>query len=104
MEPSRPLSIVARDRARRNPVGRRAYTQIQKVKAWSGAKLAPILGAVPASADAGAASQSKRQRAARAFLIAMMVVVGLNFGAVLGLFGWGALQALGLVAEPAIET
>jgi len=27
-----------------------------------------------------------------------------NFGAVVGLFGWGALQALGLVDEPAIET
>src|SRR5260370_37995470 len=104
MEPSRPLKLVTRDRARRSPVTRPAYAPIQKLKAWSDAKLASTLNAGPAPADADGASGSKRHPAARALLIAMMVMVGVNFGAVVGLVGWGALQALGLVAEPAIET
>ncbi len=104
MGPSRPLRLVTRDRARRNPVTRPAYAPIQKLKAWSDAKLASTLNAGPAPADADGASGSKRHPAARALLIAMMVMVGVNFGAVVGLVGWGALQALGLVAEPAIET
>ena len=103
MEPSRPLKLVARDRARRNPVSRPVYAPIQTLRAWSDAKLASTLDAGPASADAEGASGPKRQPAARAFLIAMMVMVGVNFGAVVGWLGWGALQGLGLVAEPAIE-
>jgi hypothetical protein len=104
MEPSRPLRLVTRDRARRNPVGRPAYAPIQKLKAWSDAKLASTLDAGPAPIDAVGLSESKHYPAARALLIAMLVMVGVNFGAVVGVFGWGALQALGLVAEPAIET
>jgi hypothetical protein len=104
MEPSRPLKLVVRDRARRNPASRPAYAPIQKLRAWSDAKLASTLDARPASADAEGASGPKRQRVARAFLIAMMVMVGVNFGAVVGWLGWGALQAVGVVAEPAIET
>ena len=104
MEPSRPLRLVARDRARRNPVSRPAYTQIQRVKAPSDAKLFSTSDAGPVLTDADGASGSKRHPAARALLIAMMVMVGVNFGAIVGLVGWGALQALGLVEEPAIES
>src|SRR2546427_12372439 len=103
MEPSRPLKLVARDRARRNPVSRPAYAPIQKLRAWSDAKLASTLDAGPASADAEGASGPKRQPAARAFLIAMMVIVGMNFGAVVGWLGSGALQRLGLGAEPSMK-
>ncbi len=104
MESSRPLRLVARDRARRSPVSRPAYTQIGKVKAPSHATPFSTLDAGPAPTDADGASGSKRHPAARALLIAMMVMVGVNFGAVVGLVGWGALQALGLVEAPAIES
>jgi|GEM_PF-2485990 len=104
MEPSRPLRLVTRDRARRNPASRPAYAPIHKLKAWSDAKLLSTLAAGPAPIAAVGASGSKHHPAARAVLIAMMVMVGVNFGAVAGLVGWGALQALGLVAAPAIET
>src|SRR5262249_47179978 len=43
-------------------------------------------------------------RATRAFLIVLIVAVGINFGAVLGLVGWGVGQAFGVFGEPAIET
>ncbi len=104
MEPSGSLKLVARERARRNPVSRPAYRQIHAVKAWSDAKLVAASDAAPASRDAGRASGPKRDRAVRALPIAIIAAVAVNFGAVVGLFGWGALQALGLVDEPAIET
>ncbi len=102
MGPLGALKLVARDR-RRNLVSRPAYAQIQKLKAWSDAKLASTSKAEPASSGASGAPGSKRDRAGRAVLIAI-VAVAVNFGAGLGLMGWGALQALGLVAEPAIES
>src|SRR5260370_41304793 len=64
----------------------------------------PPLNAGRAPAAPDGAPGSRRRPAARALLIAMMVMVGVNFGAVVGLVGWGALQALGLVEEPAIES
>src|SRR5260370_23000233 len=103
MEPAHPGKLVTRVRVRRNPVSRRAYAPIQKRKVGSDAKLASTWTAGPASADAEGASGPKRQPAARALLIAMMVMVGMNFGAVVGWLGWWALQVLGLVAELAIE-
>jgi hypothetical protein len=110
MGPLGALKLVARDR-RRNLVSRPAYAQIQKLKAWSDAKLASASKAGPLSGDAsGAASNdtsgapgSKRDRAGRVVVIAI-AAVAVNFGAGVGLMGWGALQALGLVAEPAIES
>jgi hypothetical protein len=104
MEPSRPLRPVTRDRARRNLLSRPAYAPIQRLKAWSDAKLVSTLRAGPGPIDALGVAGSKHHSVARALLIALMVMVGVNFGAVVGMFGWGALQALGLVAEPAIET
>jgi chromosome segregation ATPase len=38
------------------------------------------------------------------FIIAMIVMNGVSFGAILGMVGWPMLQAAGLVAESAIET
>ena len=102
MGPLRTLTLVTRDR-RRSLVSRPAYLQIRKLKAWSDAKLASPSEAAPVSVGAGAAPGSKRDRAGRALLIAI-VALAVNFGAGLGLIGWEALQALGLVAEPAIET
>ena len=57
----------------------------------------------PTSSDASGAPGSKRDRAGGVVVIAI-AAVAVNFGAGVGLMGWGALQALGLVAEPAIES
>jgi hypothetical protein len=102
VEPARTLRLVARHR--RRPFGRPGYTQlpIHKVKAWWDAKLASAPGA-PGPSKAPAASARKPDRASRALLIAS-AALAVNFGAGLGLLGWGALQALGLVDEPAIES
>jgi hypothetical protein len=103
MGPARPLRLVARDRARRNPGGRPDYVQTHKVKAWWDAQRASPLDAGPTASNAAAGSEQKRDPAARTFLIAI-AAVAVNCGAGLGLVGWGALQSLGLVDEPAIET
>jgi hypothetical protein len=104
MEPSATRTPVARDRGRRNPVSRHAYRQIHKLKAWSDAKLGSASNAGPASVDADAAPRPKRDRATRAFLIGLIAVIAVNFGALVGQLGWGVLQGLGWVAEPAIES
>jgi hypothetical protein len=104
MEPSRPLRPVTRDRARRNPLSRPAYAPIQRLKAWSDTKLVSTLHAGWEPIDPLGVAGSKHHSVARALLIALMVMVRVNFGAVVGMFGWGALQGLGLVAEPAVET
>jgi hypothetical protein len=99
MGPSQPARRVAHDRARRNPAVRPDYLQIYRLKAE--AKADEEAQAAPA--DAGA-PQPRRTRSTRAFLIAMIAAVAVNSGALVGLVGWGVLQALGFVAEPAIET
>ena len=99
MRPSQPLRLVARDRARRHPAGRPDFTSI-RVTAWPDAGLASA-DAGPVPADEGA--PPKRNRATRAFLIALIAAVAVNFGAVSGSVGWSVLQALGWVAAPAIE-
>ncbi len=99
MRPSQPLRLVARDRARRHPAGRPDFTSI-RVTAWPDAGLASAdAGPVPAAEGA----PPKRSRATRAFLIALIAAVAVNFGAVSGSVGWSVLQALGWVAAPAIE-
>jgi hypothetical protein len=112
MELSRPLILLGRERARRTPVVRPANRQIFEVKAWPGPKPAAGSDAVASSAvstsadaaDAEANSGSQRRLADRPLVIGLIAAVAVNFGAGLGFAGWGALQALGLVAEPAIET
>jgi outer membrane murein-binding lipoprotein Lpp len=87
---------VSHDRARRHPIIRPEYLQLYKVKAGPHAKSAVAPTPAPATPPV-------RSRATRAFLIALMAVVGINFGAILGLVGWGVLQAFGVFGEPAIE-
>src|ERR1043166_8237967 len=87
---------VTHDRGRRAPVIRPDSLRLYKVKVGPEAKPAETTALVPAAPPA-------RSRARRAFLIALIAVVGINFGAILGLVGWGVLQAFGLVGEPAIE-
>jgi hypothetical protein len=103
MMPSQPLRRVTHDRARRSPAGRPDYLQIHKAKAAADAERDAAADAGPATTDAGGAAAPKRNRATRAFLIVLIAAVAVNFGAVLGLVGWGVLQALGLAGEPAIE-
>jgi hypothetical protein len=100
MGPSQTARRATHDRGRRNPVIRPDYLQLYKVGVGPDAK--PITDAPAASSQAGA-PQPARSRAARAFLIALIAAVGVNFGALLGLVGWGVLQALGVFGEPAIE-
>jgi outer membrane murein-binding lipoprotein Lpp len=87
---------VTHDRTRRHPVIRPDYLQLYKVKEGPDAKPADAPTPSPAAPPA-------RSRATRAFLIALIAAVGINFGAILGLVGWGVLQAFGVFGEPAIE-
>jgi outer membrane murein-binding lipoprotein Lpp len=87
---------VTHDRTRRHPLIRPDYLQLYKVKEGPDAKPADAPTPSPAAPPA-------RSRATRAFLIALIAAVGINFGAILGLVGWGVLQAFGVFGEPAIE-
>jgi outer membrane murein-binding lipoprotein Lpp len=58
---------------------------------------------LPATIPEAGAPRPVRSRAARAFLIALIAATGVNFGAILGLVGFGVLQAFGVFGEPAIE-
>src|SRR5262249_57459997 len=75
--------------------------QLQRYKVKVGPDTAPVTG-LPATI-LEAAPQPERSRARRAFLIALIAAVGINFGAILGLVGYGVLQAFGVFGEPAIE-
>jgi hypothetical protein len=97
--PSRPLRGAARDRARRQPAARVGYQPLHKPA--PDAQLAAMQAAV--SHTDPAAGRPPR-RGTRALLIAMIAALAVNFGAVLGIFGWNVLQALGVVEAPAIET
>ena len=103
MGPSRALRLVARDRARRNPGSRPAHAAIHQGNAWWDAKLVSILGTGSAAAEAKGAAPN-REAGPPGLLIALVAAVAVNCGAGLGLAGWGTLQALGVVAEPAMET
>jgi hypothetical protein len=94
---------MAHDRARRDLASRPINTQIVKLKAWPEAKPAFTSDAGPASTEADGIPEPHRDGAILAFPIAMMVMIGVSFGAVLGLVGWPVLQALGVVNEPVIE-
>src|SRR3954453_19609422 len=102
MAPSRPSRLMAHDRAWRNLASRPIGPQNVITKAWPEAKAAFTPDAASASTQADAIQEPKHDRAS--LPIAMMVMVGMSFGGVLGLVGWPVLQAFGLVSEPAIET
>src|SRR5436305_107048 len=102
MAPSRPSRLMAHDRAWRNLASRPIGPQNVTTKAWPEAKSAIAPDASPASTQADSIPHPNRERAA--LPVAMMVMVGVSFGGVLGLLGWPVLQALGLVNEPVIAT
>jgi outer membrane murein-binding lipoprotein Lpp len=97
MGPAHTARRVTHDRARRHPVIRPDVLQLYKVV--TGPAAAPGTELVPQPV-----APPDRSRARRAFLIALIAAVGINFGALLGLVGWGVLQAFGVFGEPAIET
>jgi len=103
VSPSRPLGLVARDRSRREPGSRPTNTQFLRMNAWPEANPAFTPDAKLAPTEAHGIPEPKRAAAALPFPIAMMVMVGVSFGAVLGLVGWPVLQALGVVNEPVIQ-
>jgi hypothetical protein len=102
--PLRPLSLLARGRTRPHPLGGQLPVQAANAKASPEPKPAPASEVESAAAAEGAVPGPQRDRATRAFLITMTAMVAVNFGALLGTFGWATLQALGWVAAPAIES
>ena len=102
MAPSRPSRLMAHDRAWRNLASRPISPQNVMTKAWPGAKGAFTPDASSASPEADGVPQPNRDRAT--LPAAMMVMIAVNFGAVLGLVGWPMLQASGLVSEPVIRS
>ena len=101
MAPSRPSRLMAHDRAWRNLASRPVSPLNIMTKAWPGAKDALTPDASSASPEAGGNPEPNRERAT--LPAAMMVMIAVNFGAVLGLVGWPVLQAFGLVNKPAVE-
>src|SRR3954451_10760568 len=101
MAPSPHARIMAHDRTGRTLASRPIGPQNVITKAWPEAKAAFTPDAASASTQADAIQEPKRDRAS--LPIAMMVMVGMSFGGVLGLVGWPVLQAFGLVSEPVIE-
>lgn len=93
---------MAPDRAWRNLASRPISPQNVMTQARPEAKGAFTPDASPASTQADGIPEPKRDRAI--LPVAMMVMIAVNFGAVLGLVGWPVLQALGWVKEPVIET
>ncbi len=92
---------MAHDRAWRNLASRPISPQVFNTKAWPEAKPAFTSDASSASPEPGGTQEPNRDRAT--LPAAMMVMIAVNFGAVLGLVGWPMLQAFGLVNEPAVE-
>jgi hypothetical protein len=101
MAPSRPSRLMAHDRAWRNLASRPISPLNVMTKAWPGAKGAFTPDASSASPETGGLPEPTRERAV--LPVAMMVMVGVSFGGVLGLAGWPVLQAFGLVNKPAVE-
>src|SRR5437588_4340359 len=92
---------MAHDRAWRNLASRPISPQNVMTKAWLGAKPAFSPDASSASNEADGIPEPNRDRAI--LPVAMMVMIGVSFGAALGHVGWPVLQAFGLVNEPVIE-
>ena len=84
---------MAHDRAWRNLASRPISPLNVMTKAWPGAKGALTPDASSASPEAAGIPEPNRDRAT--LPAAMMVMIAVNFGAVLGLVGWPVLQAFG---------
>jgi hypothetical protein len=91
---------VVRDRVRWNPVVVADHPQAHKIRPWT--DTAPIASA------ADSAAKTEDDRAVQRSSAAMMVVLGVTVGALVGLVGSNMLQeillATGLGSEPAVET
>ena len=103
MSPPRPLRVLSPERARRDLLSRPVYPQFVRPKAQPDATPAAMADAALAqdSEQADSIPATRRSGATRAILVTM---IGLNFGAVLGLVVWPMLQALQVVNPPVIET
>jgi hypothetical protein len=99
MRPSETFRRVTPGRARRSAVWRADQAQIHALRA------PPEPAAAPATSEA--APRPERDRATRAFLIAMIAAVAVSFGGVVGLVSFNVVQELlrtmGLAGEPMIE-
>jgi type II secretory pathway component PulJ len=93
---------MAHDRAWRSLASHPISPRLFKTTAWPEATAALTPDASSPSAEANSAPEPNRDRAG--LPAAMMVMIAVNFGAVLGLVGWPALQAMGVVNEPVIDT
>jgi hypothetical protein len=93
---------MAHDRAWRNLASRPISPLNVMTKARPEAQGAFTPDAPSASSEAAGIPEPNRDRAI--LPAAMMVMIAVNFGAVLGLVGWPVLQALGVFNEPVIET
>lgn len=100
MSPTRPLRVLSPERARRDIASRPIYPQVVRPKAPADASAAAIADAALHAGEADALPAGRHGRT-RAVLITM---IGLNFGAVLGVVAWPMLQALQVVSPPVIET
>jgi hypothetical protein len=100
VSPLRPSRLMVHDRARRELISRPIALPLGKTTPGPGIKPAPAPEATPAATDANPIAAPKRGRATRVVLLAM---IGMNFGAVLGLVGWPVLQAFKIVNAPVIE-
>ena len=92
---------MAHDRTWRNLASHPISPQNVITKGWPEAKPAFTRDASSASTEADGIPEPNRDRAI--LPVAMMAMIGVSFGAVLGLVGWPVLQAFGLVNEPVIE-
>lgn len=92
---------MAHDRGWRNLASRPISPQNVMTRAWPEANGAFTPDASSPSPEPTGIAEPSRDRAT--LPAAMMVMIAVNFGAVLGLVGWPMLQAYGLVKEPAIE-
>lgn len=101
MVPSRPSRLMAHDRAWRTLASHPISPQNVMTTAWPEAKAALAPDASSASPETSDIPEPAGDRAA--LPVAIMVMIAVNFGAVLGLVGWPVLQGFGLVNEPAME-
>jgi hypothetical protein len=104
IEQPRAVTLPVLDRARRNPIMRPAYRQIFSAKAWSLPKAAAGRSeSAMTAADSGAAWVFDLTRTGAPALMVLIGAVAVSCGANLGWLAWGSMQALGIVAPPALE-
>jgi hypothetical protein len=94
---------MAHDRAWRNLASRPISPHNVKTKVRPDAKPAFIANAGSSGAESKPDGIPEPSRKRADLPVTLMVMVGVSFGAALGLVAWPVLQALGVVSEPVIE-